>query len=160
MKLFIEQATEIIDCRVPGYTPEETWDPADRWVILTFPSSTSSSDVVVVITADKLGDSRVFIEEHPSHDPPTAALALTLVPADRAYESTTAMEYIVVVDRSSSMGGLKLDMTKTALNFLVDQLGEKGSFNIFSYGEKVDGMWTKARTYDDVEVERAKSYIA
>lgn len=115
MKLSIEQATRIIDCRTPGYTPEEVWGPAgasnglsdeesERFLTLTFPSSTSPSDVVVVLTADKIGDSRVFIERHPSHD--TAALALTLVPADRLYESTPDMEYIVVVDRSSSMEGL------------------------------------------------------
>lgn len=171
MKLSIEQGSQIIDYRAPGYTPAEEWGPAgdsnelsdeerERYLTLTFPSSTSSSDVVVIITADKIGDSRVFIEELPSHNPPTAALALTLVPANKVYESATDMEYIVVVDRSSSMEGLKLDMTKTALNYLLDQLPTRGSsFNIISYGERVEAMWTKARAYDDIEVERAKSYI-
>jgi hypothetical protein len=171
MKLSIEQATQIIDYRTPGYSPAEVWGPAgasdgssdegdERFLTLTFPSSTSSNDVVVVITADKIGDSRVFIESHPSHDPPTAALALTIVPASRFYESATDMEYIVVVDRSSSMEGPKLDMTKTALHYLLGQLPERGSsFNIFSYGERVEAMWTEARAYDDIEVDRAKSYI-
>ncbi|KDR70953.1 hypothetical protein GALMADRAFT_144419 [Galerina marginata CBS 339.88] len=169
MKLSIEQATPIIDHRTPGYSPEVAWGPVgassdlsneerERFVTLTFPSSTSSTDVVVVITADKIGDSRVFIERHPAHK--TAALALTLVPANKAYESEIDMVYIAVVDQSKSMDGLKLDATKKALGFLLDHLPSKGtSFNLFSYGERVEGLWKEARDYNDIELERAKSYI-
>ncbi|KAG6856365.1 hypothetical protein H0H87_005275 [Tephrocybe sp. NHM501043] len=173
MKIFIEQVTQIIDYRTPGYNPSETWGPVgdlaytadeeerERFLTLTFPSSTSNKDVVVIIKADGIGKPRAFIERHPSHNPPTAALALTLVPARSEYVGHIDMEYIAIVDLSNSMQGVKLEMMQKALEYLLGQLPQRGTFfNIFSYGEKVEAMWKEARTYDDIEVERAKSYIA
>ncbi|KAG6848080.1 hypothetical protein H0H93_003590 [Arthromyces matolae] len=172
MELSIEQSSPIIDYRTPGYTPAATFgrdgvpeEHRDHFLHLSFPSSTSSADIIVVITAEELGFSRAFIEHHPSHDPPSTALSFTFVPGDDFYEveSSTEMEYIVLVDESNSMAGLKLEMTRKALEFLLDQLPSSGSyFNIFEYGESVrqPGFSLVSKLKDDVEVGRAKNYIA
>ncbi|KAG6836898.1 hypothetical protein H0H93_001485 [Arthromyces matolae] len=170
MELHIEQSSHIIDYRTPGYTPAAKFGrdgipdaDRERFLHLSFPASTSSADIIVVITAEELGYSRAFIEHHPSHSPPSTALAFTFVPGHEYYEVEAAMdmEYIVLVDQSSSMAGIKLEMTRKALEFLLDQLPSTGShFNIFSYGETVRQFSSASRDYDDVAVSRAKEYIA
>lgn len=45
---------------------------------------------------------------------------------------------VFVVDRSGSMSGEKIDQAKAALKYMVNQLGDKDTFNIVSYSSDVD----------------------
>jgi hypothetical protein len=159
MKLSIKQWTKIVDCETPGYISHQSWSEDEKSLTLDFGRSTSSKDVVAIITADGLGKSRAMIEEHPSGN--STAIAMTFVPTQITSLQSSNMEYIAVVDQSSSMAGFKMELTQNALEELLKQLPQQGSyFNIFSFGEKVDSMWSQARAYNTTEVWKAKSYIA
>jgi len=159
MKLSVKQWTKMDDCETPGYEPVKRWSPDEKSVTFDFGRSTSSRDVVAIITAPGLGKSRAMIEQHPSGE--STAIAMTLVPTGLNSLQSSNMEYIAVVDQSSSMAGFKMELTRKALEELLNQLPQQGSyFNIVSFGEKVDSMWSQVRPYNTTEVWRAKSYIA
>ncbi|KAH7920144.1 hypothetical protein BV22DRAFT_1040192, partial [Leucogyrophana mollusca] len=122
--------------------------------------SSPSKDVILVITADGLDKPRAFIEAHPSPDHQTDAIGLTLVPRFKPIESPHGMEYIFVVDRSGSMRGVKLKMTRAALTVLLKGLLSKGTlFNIFSFGSTVTSLWSNSRLYDQNTVDMAMNHI-
>ncbi|KAJ3760141.1 hypothetical protein EV360DRAFT_68941 [Lentinula raphanica] len=118
-----------------------------------------AKDVIVVITADRLDNPRAFIETHPSPNCSTAAIGLTLVPHFNA-NICPEMEYIVLVDRSGSMEGVKLEMTRQAIIVLLQGLPSRGSFfNIFSYGTNVTSLWDRSRAYDQATVDEARRHL-
>ncbi|KAH7918536.1 hypothetical protein BV22DRAFT_1041703 [Leucogyrophana mollusca] len=122
--------------------------------------SSPSKDVILVITADELDKPRAFIEPHPSPDHQTDAIGLTLVPRFKPIESPHGMEYIFVVDRSGSMRGVKMQMTRAALTVLLKGLPSKGTlFNIFSFGSTVTSLWSNSRVYDQNTVDMAMNHI-
>jgi hypothetical protein len=123
-------------------------------------------DIIIVITANKLDNSRAFIESHPSED--SVAIGLTLVPRYERKnfplfnreDSARGMEFIVLVDCSNSMDGIKLDMTQNALRFLVKALPQDNTkFNFLSFGTVVKKLWPKSEPYNDVNLTQAILYI-
>lgn len=118
------------------------------------------SDIVIVIKADKLDSPRAFIESHPSPDQHSVAIGLTLVPRFKLADPACGMEYIVLVDRSGSMEGVRLSMTQHALVTLMRGLPSRNTtFNIFSFGSRVSKLWPKSQAYDDVTLSEATKYI-
>ncbi|KAH7928687.1 hypothetical protein BV22DRAFT_1030448 [Leucogyrophana mollusca] len=119
-----------------------------------------SKDVVLVITADGLDKPRAFIADNPFPDQETTAIGVTLVPQFRPIEAPNGMEYIVLVDRSGSMDGVKLKMTQAALVVLLKNLPSENSyFNVFSYGTNVTSLWPKSKLYDQITVDEATKHI-
>ncbi|KAJ3730950.1 hypothetical protein DFJ43DRAFT_461619 [Lentinula guzmanii] len=122
-------------------------------------STGRSRDVIIIINADRLDNPRAFIESHQSPNHSTAAIGLTLVPQFNI-NFCPAMEYIVLVDRSGSMEGVKLEMTRQALIVLLQGLPSRGSyFNIFSYGSRVTSLWPRSRSYDQATVDEARRHL-
>ncbi|KAJ3876874.1 hypothetical protein F5051DRAFT_354695 [Lentinula edodes] len=123
-------------------------------------SSARARDVMLIITADRLDNPRAFIETHPSPNHTTAAIGLTLVPHFGNSNYCPEMEYIVLVDRSGSMQGVKMEMTRQALIVLLQGLPSRGSFfNIFSYGTKATSLWPRSRAYDQATVNEARRHL-
>ncbi|KAJ3838341.1 hypothetical protein F5878DRAFT_537754 [Lentinula raphanica] len=118
-----------------------------------------AKDIIVIITADCLDNPRAFIEPHPSPDHSTAAIGLTLVPHFNA-DVCPEMEYIVLVDRSGSMEGVKMEMTRQSIIVLLQGLPSRGSFfNIFSYGSTVTSLWDRSKAYDQATVDEARRHL-
>jgi len=119
-----------------------------------------SRDLILIITADGLDTPRAFVESHPSPDHRTTAIGLTLVPTFEPMDSPLGMEYIVLVDRSGSMTGVKMQMTQAAIKLLMKTLPTQKSYmNIFSYGTEVDSLWPQSKPYDEPTVDIATRYI-
>ncbi|GLB42640.1 hypothetical protein LshimejAT787_1200890 [Lyophyllum shimeji] len=122
-------------------------------------TSTKLTDIVLAIEAAGLDKPRAFIEPHPSPDRSSTAIALSYMPT-KPINSPFGMEFIALVDRSGSMGGVKLEMVKSALKTLVKSLPTKNTtINVFSFGSKVGSLWPSSNSYDDVSVDKANAYI-
>ncbi|GJJ13677.1 hypothetical protein Clacol_007933 [Clathrus columnatus] len=172
--LYIQQVGEIEKIETP-IGPVARDPKAPNTATVSFSSGDKvppNEDIIIAITAKGLDESRAFIEYHPLQSVKTAAVALTWMPD---LDSTVyklrpppEMEYIVMVDRSSSMEGIKLNMVKGVLKTLLRNLNDpspyypdvkqKVFFNIFSYGDTVKSIWDGSREYtsrnvDDAEVE-------
>lgn len=121
-------------------------------------ATAKSTDIVFVIEAEGLDRPRAFIEPHPSPSRASTAIALSYMPT-RLIPSELGMEFIALVDRSSSMGGVKLEMTQSALRLLVKSLPQRNTtINFFSFGSKVDSLWPSGIPYDDISVDKAIAY--
>lgn len=121
--------------------------------------SSPSTDIVLVIEAAGLDKPRAFVEPHPSPDRASTAIALSYMPTV-PINSAFGMEFIAVVDCSSSMSGVKLQMTQVALKFLAKSLPSRNTtINVFSFGAKVDSLFSASSPYDDVTVDKTNAYI-
>ncbi|KAH7908913.1 hypothetical protein BJ138DRAFT_1202531 [Hygrophoropsis aurantiaca] len=121
-------------------------------------TSVPSQDVILAISADGLGSPRAIVECHPKHQ--TAAIGLTFVPQFKSIESPLGMEYIFLVDRSSSMRGANMYMARKAHTALLQGLPSRNTtFNLFSFGSKVSSLWPVSRIYDQDSVDTAMSHI-
>ncbi|GJJ13669.1 hypothetical protein Clacol_007925 [Clathrus columnatus] len=173
-KLYIQQVHEIEKIETPiGLVAPDPKAPNTATV--SFSSGDKilpNEDIIIAITAKGLNESRAFIEHHPLQSVKTTAVALTWMPdldsTKYKLPPPPEMEYIVMVDRSKSMEGIKMDMVKEVLKTLLRNLNDpspyypydnqKVFFNIFSYGDTVKSIWDSSREYtsrnvDDAEVE-------
>ncbi len=66
----------------------------------------------------------------------------------------------VVVDRSGSMAGSKLDAVKTALDSLIDQLGEGDRLSIVEFDDRVDVLVESTPVGDKTALKAAVGQIA
>lgn len=109
-------------------------------------------DFVLVVAADGLDAPRCFAQRAPDG---SVAMQLSIVPKFNLPPIPT-QEYIFLVDRSGSMKGERIEMAKRALVMLLRALPSQGtSFNIFSFGNACDGLWTWSRPYDADTLEEA-----
>lgn len=165
MDVIIQQADRIFNVlgadATLGQHPDGYFDEKFASVHIEHTGSTSSksTDIVLIIEAAGLDKPRVFTEPHPSPDRASTAIALSYMPTV-AINSELGMEFIVLVDRSGSMGGVKLDMAKQMLKFLLKSLPQMNTtFNVFSFAEEVDSLWPSGTPYNDVSVDKANAYI-
>ncbi|KAK4055775.1 hypothetical protein OIV83_000322 [Microbotryomycetes sp. JL201] len=120
-------------------------------------SSTLDKDIVIAVKATGLDSPRCTIERHAKDG--TAALRLTLVPKFNL-PPIPEQAYMFVVDRSGSMGGERIDMARKALIVMLRSLPARGtSFNIVSFGSKVDSLWRKSKVYDQDSLAQATSHV-
>jgi hypothetical protein len=119
-----------------------------------------SQDLVLVVRANGLDKPRAFVEMHPSNDFKTMAAGLTFVIPFAPRDSPLGMEFIALLDRSNSMSGVKLEMTRTALKTILKTLpAEKSFINVFSFGDKTDSLWPQSRPYDEPNVDIANNFL-
>jgi hypothetical protein len=112
-------------------------------------SSTTFLDKDFVLTVHALGldKPRCFAEIDPQ-DRHTIAMQLSLVPNFKI-PPLDSQEYIFVIDRSGSMDGAPMETAKHTLEMLLHLLPDsQTTFNIFSFGSNVDGLWGKSVLFD------------
>jgi hypothetical protein len=131
--------------------------PSHRRTTVTHRSPTfQQSDFVLVIRANGLDEPRCFVERD-ERDPGTYALQLTLIPKIKL-PPVAAQEYLFIIDRSGSMTGPPMETAKRTLSMLLRMLPSKNTkFNIFSFGDPVDGMWPNSREYSEQTLAEAVS---
>jgi len=58
----------------------------------------------------------------------------------------TPKDVVLVLDRSGSMGGGKLDQTREAARFILDNLNDEDQFNIIAYNDAVEAFFDETQT--------------
>ncbi|KAG0699969.1 vault protein inter-alpha-trypsin domain-containing protein [Suillus ampliporus] len=119
-------------------------------------SSASFLDKDFVLTVHALGldKPRCFAEVDPQRAD-TIAMQLSFVPKFKM-PRVASQEYIFVIDRSGSMSGAPMETAKRTLEMLLHLLPDsQTTFNIFSFGSEVDGMWGKSVSYDQLAMHHA-----
>lgn len=119
-------------------------------------ASDTRGDIIILIKAQSLSVPFTSIDPPPT-DKPTG---VTLAPFSSAAKLAPIMEFIVLVDRSASMSGIKLEVMQQALVVLVQGLPSRNTtFNIISFGAKVSKLWPISKTYNAVTLSLAKTHI-
>ncbi|KAH7869311.1 von Willebrand factor type A domain-containing protein [Lentinula edodes] len=144
----------------PEKDESEDKSPSFALVTLTDTSGFLTQDVVLVINAGGLDSPRCFIEQHPSPNHETTAMALTFVPRFTLPDIKSGVEYVFVVDRSGSMKGERIRLVQEALVILLRGLPTSGTtFNIVSFGAKATKLWDVSRQYSQTSLEEATNHV-
>lgn len=114
-------------------------------LILEYQTAANSPYIVRVEHDEKLGEN-------------VAALGYRLSPASETQISTG--EYVFLLDRSGSMGAVKMEMLKEAMTFLLKSLPTDCKFNIFSFGSAFEELFTVSQPYSDQTTQQALSAIS
>lgn len=118
-----------------------------------------TQDFVLSIDAVGLDRPRCFAEYN-NHGAESIAMQLMLLPKFKI-PPLASQEYIFLVDRSGSMSwedGQRIETAKRALVMLLRVLPNRGTkFNIFSFGEKCEGIWRRSVPYDKRVVDETVS---
>jgi len=132
---------------------------SDRWMCITWSSPTFlDKDFVLTVHALGLDKPRCFAEIDPQ-DRHTIAMQLSLVPNFKI-PPLDSQEYIFVIDRSGSMAGAPMETAKRTLEMLLRLLPDsQTTFNIFSFGTHVDGLWGKSVSFDQLKMEHAVNKV-
>ncbi|KAG2141365.1 uncharacterized protein EDB93DRAFT_1229775 [Suillus bovinus] len=132
---------------------------SERRMCVTWSSTTFlDKDFVLTVHALGLDKPRCFAEVDPQ-DRDTIAMQLSFVPKFKI-PPLDSQEYIFVIDRSGSMSGAPMETAKRTLEMLLHLLPDsQTTFNIFSFGSKVDGLWNKSALFNEVEMRRAISSV-
>ena len=87
-------------------------------------------------------------------------LLLAGVPATRPEKSVSIKrEVTIVLDRSGSMAGEKIEQARAAALQVVNALEDGESFNIIDYSDSVSSFAEKAVVKNSTSIEEARSYI-
>ena len=119
-------------------------------------SSTEFLDQDFVLTVHALGldEPRCFAEVDPQRGD-TIAMQLSFVPKFKM-PRIPSQEYIFVIDRSGSMSGSPIETAKRTLEMLLHLLPDsQTTFNIFSFGSKVDSMWGSSVSFNEATMQHA-----
>ncbi|KAJ7682902.1 von Willebrand factor type A domain-containing protein [Mycena rosella] len=129
----------------------------------TMPVSLSSEsaldkDFVLTVKSAGLDAPRCVAELHPIH--PTVALALTIVPRFKLPD-LARQEFILLIDRSGSMSGQRIEAAKKALIVMLRSLPAKDSlFQIASFGNGCTTLWDEgSRPYNQATLDDATRHV-
>lgn len=136
-----------------------TGKKSERRMFVTWSSTTFlDKDFVLTVHALGLDKPRCFAEVDPQGRN-TIAMQLSFVPKFKI-PPLNSQEYIFVIDRSGSMSGAPMETAKRTLEMLLHLLPDsQTTFNIFSFGSKVDGLWRKSASFNEAEMRRAISSV-
>lgn len=67
--------------------------------------------------------------------------------------------YSIIIDRSGSMGGTKMDKAKEGLKLFVSSLPKDSYFNIISFGDSYMGLYQSPVKYSDKNIKIALNHI-
>jgi hypothetical protein len=111
-----------------------------------------TQNFVLTVRAEGLDEPRCFAERGESG---FIALQLTMVPKF-SLPPIPSQEFIFLVDRSGSMAGNSMETCKNALSLLLPLLpNARTSFNLYSFGDSCDGLWSRSRAYNEVTLREA-----
>ncbi|KAI0342224.1 hypothetical protein BDW22DRAFT_171914 [Trametopsis cervina] len=107
-----------------------------------------TQDFVLLVHAAKLDRPRCFAE-YSTNGTNSIAMQLTLIPKFDI-PPLPAQEYLFLVDRSDSMGGLRIDIAKRALVMLSRSLPPVGTtWNVLSFGSTWTRHWAHSQSYNN-----------
>ncbi|KAJ7145816.1 von Willebrand factor type A domain-containing protein [Mycena epipterygia] len=120
--------------------------------------SALDKDFVLTVKSAGLDAPRCVAELHPIH--PTVALTLTLVPRF-TLPDISSQEFILLIDRSGSMSGRRVEAAKRALVVMLRSLPAKDTmFQIASFGNSCTKLWDDgSRPYNQLTLENATQHV-
>ncbi|MHA2221562.1 MAG: VWA domain-containing protein [Candidatus Thorarchaeota archaeon] len=68
-------------------------------------------------------------------------------------------QYVFVLDRSGSMSGTKLQQAKTAFSSMIETLRTIDIFNVISFDNVIDDLWSEPHAATSTNIETAQSWI-
>jgi len=157
----IQTSDTIQDVRSPTHPislmryKTRTGRKSERRMSATWSSTTFlDQDFVLTVHALGLDNPRCFAEVDLKHRD-TIAMQLSFMPKFKM-PRIPAQEYIFVIDRSTSMTGNPMETAKRTLEMLLHLLPDSHTtFNIFSFGENVDGMWESSVSFNEATMKHA-----
>lgn len=85
---------------------------------------------------------------------------LMLIPPKKVAPQTVApREMIFVVDRSGSQSGRPIEKAKETMNYVLDKMNPKDTFQVISFSHKPEKLFEKPLPADPEMIKRAKAYI-
>ncbi|KAJ7058071.1 von Willebrand factor type A domain-containing protein [Mycena amicta] len=115
-------------------------------------------DFVLTIKSAGLDAPRCIAELHPTDN--TLAMGLTLVPRFKLPD-VSRQEFVLLVDRSGSMGGKRIEAAKKALVVMLRAIPHKDSlFQIMSFGSRSTSLWPQgSKPYNQETLEEATRHV-
>lgn len=156
----IESAHEIKSVYSPTHAVEvQRPDPKRAVVKFTSLNSIPTSDFRLFFdSADgKLGASVLSYRPNANEDGYYLLLASPEVKTESMERAPKTV--IIVLDRSGSMSGKKIDQAKEAAKFVLNNLREKDTFNMVAYDSTVESFRPELQKYDDESRKAALGYI-
>ncbi|EGG24000.1 hypothetical protein DFA_06138 [Cavenderia fasciculata] len=143
------QITYSEDKKSVTFSTHSTQGVPNNYVVVIVPHSTPEPKALVE-----------YIEKEKSY-----AVALSFYPScilDKTPEDelNQKMECIIIVDRSGSMSGDRIESAKRALEIMMRSLNENTMFNIVSFGSGFKKLFPSSTRYNDASLEKASSLIA
>jgi hypothetical protein len=109
-------------------------------------TGSTAKEFILTIQAADLHKPRCIASA--DHARNSVAMSLTLVP-QFGIPQIDSQEYVFVIDRSGSMGGLSIEFAKDALTVLLRSLPTEGTYsNIVSFGTTFSTLWEKSQEYN------------
>ncbi|KAF7307737.1 hypothetical protein MKEN_01133800 [Mycena kentingensis (nom. inval.)] len=120
--------------------------------------SALDKDFVLTIKSTGLDAPRCIAELHPTDA--TLAMGLTLVPRFKLPD-VSRQEFVLLVDRSGSMGGKRIEAARKALVVMLRAIPHKDSlFQIASFGNRCTFLWSAgSRPYNQETLEQATQHV-
>ncbi|KAJ7143665.1 von Willebrand factor type A domain-containing protein [Mycena filopes] len=120
--------------------------------------SALDKDFVLAFKSAGLDAPRCIAEAHPTYA--TTALALSFVPRF-SLPDLARQEFILLVDRSGSMGGARIAAARKALVVLLRALPHQDTrFQVVSFGSRATLLWPNgSRAYTQATLEEATRYV-
>lgn len=114
-----------------------------------------TKDFVVTIRAEGLDNSRCFAQRHRAYGRTT--MHLTLIP-EFDIPIMRSQEYILLLDRSGSMSGSRIETAKRTVTSLLHALPSEGTiFNIFSFGSSYESLYGTSVQYNQQSLDTVVS---
>ncbi|KAJ7047987.1 von Willebrand factor type A domain-containing protein [Mycena amicta] len=115
-------------------------------------------DFVLTVKSAGLDAPRCIAELHPTDN--TLAMGLTLVPRFKLPD-VSRQEFVLLVDRSGSMGGKRIEAAKKALVVMLRAIPHKDSlFQIMSFGSRSTSLWPQgSKPYNQETLEQATRHV-
>jgi len=74
-------------------------------------------------------------------------------------ERIVPREVVLVLDRSGSMNGDKIQQARQAARFVLDRLNEQDRFNLVVYSDRVDTLWEHLQPADAAHRQEAAAWV-
>ncbi len=118
-----------------------------------------SSDFRLFYDATAAGIGASVVSYRPDADEPGYFLLLASPDIQTANDAPPAKTVVIVVDRSGSMTGEKIEQAKGAMRFVLNQLREGDTFNIVAYDSAVETFRPELEQFDNDTREAALGYV-
>ncbi|KAJ7223096.1 vault protein inter-alpha-trypsin domain-containing protein [Mycena pura] len=133
--------------------------PFSNYARVSFSSDSAlDKDFVLTVKSAGLDAPRCIAELHPVDD--TVAMGLTLVPRFKLPD-VSRQEFVLLVDRSGSMDGKRIEAAKKALIVMLRAIPHQDSlFQIVSFGSRCTALWPDgSRPYNQETLEEATLHV-
>ena len=158
----IDSSDDITDLRVQSHPmlvalsadrkhAELRLQPGERYIpdsdlIVVYQTSSVAQPKAAFCISESLSESALMMAFRPVLDEP---------------ENDPLIEYIFLLDRSASMGGSKIEMSKAALSLFLKSLPVDSRFDVVSFGSKYARMFPEeSAVYNEATVQLALETIA